>query len=1126
MTPEQYKRACEVYHAVVALGETERAAFIETACAGDPELLAEIESLLDARTRAADFLEPRLEDEPSPLVGRSIGQYEIIRELAAGGMGTVYEAQQREPSRRVALKVVRSGGVGRAALARFRHEAEILGRLTHPAIAQVHEAGTHRDTTGSIAYFTMELVEQASTITSYAAAKALPVSERLALYMRVCDAVAYAHQRGVIHRDLKPSNILVDRAGNPKVLDFGLAKLTQRGVSDSTVLTEAGQLLGTVSYMSPEQVAGDPAEVDTRSDVYSLGVILYELLAGRLPLDTSRVSLPEAMRAIREVDPPSLGTVDRSLRGDLETITAKALEKDRDRRYPFVSALADDLGRYLRREPITARPASAVYTLRRFAERNRALVVGTIAAVAILVAGIIGTTAGLVRANAATRLADFNAAQSRINEYRASVQAAGAALKTEDVPSALFHLSAAPPEHRGWEWRYLMAQADQSVATLTPVLNRSIVECELATSPDGSRMAVCNGSTVMLIDTATGATTVRKELDGAKFVFSQFNADGSRLLLTAGGLRRFVILDGRTLDILGQGPELGREVLCAAWSPDESLIAMGSGHWRNESAEDRLIRLFDATTFEQRRVLQSTGGRCERLAFLPDGKRLLSFEAGGVLVIWDLATGAQVPWPMAASQAITAFCLSADGTRLATAGSGGVQVWDSATRALLTNLGSTQGKVEDLTFGRSSQTLYAGDGAVLVKWDVDSGRSARRRGHRNEILKVRTCPAGQESECPITCSPTDQAGEATHEIKAWSFEAAGDFRTFDGYAGAALSPDGRLVIHADPTSNPGSGITNRTRLALLRDVDTGETLKALDSGIDNSMGNQFEFSAEGSLVVRTQRDGGLALWDVRSGARLGSVTLRTGDGSSVRFRPSVRGAAPPTEVVVTRGDASVGIHRVPDLAPLREIKLPTGFDAWRLDASAEGTYLAVGSRDGRMILLDAERGSVMRDWAAHQGEMQSMAFSPDERLVASTDATGIRIWNVASGSMLADWAGSAAALLFDRSQQTNPPPTRSAVRLFVGMRDGSVRVVGLFPQDAAATAGSLRPVELLQLRYQSGGGWLRGLAQSADSVGNPAARLFASRDWPAGQYYIWDSTPAAQIHRSKSSVFTAPAQPH
>jgi tetratricopeptide (TPR) repeat protein/predicted Ser/Thr protein kinase len=330
--------------------------------------------------------------EPSGSAPLRLGRYTLVRVLGEGGMGTVYEAQQESPRRTVALKVIRAGYLSPELLRRFGQEAQVLGRLQHPGIAQVFESGMVEDDSGRpMPFFAMEFI-RGVPLTEHARSADLGVRAILELVARTSDAVYHAHQKGVIHRDLKPGNILVDEGGQPKVLDFGVARATDSDLQQATLQTDVGQLVGTVPYMSPEQVSGDPNELDTRSDVYALGVIAYELLTGRMPHDLRKKMIHEAARIIREEEPTRLSQFNRALRGDVETIIAKALEKDKSRRYQSAESFASDIRRCLRNEPIAARPASTWYQARKFARRNRGLVAGLAAAIVCIVAGLAFTT--------------------------------------------------------------------------------------------------------------------------------------------------------------------------------------------------------------------------------------------------------------------------------------------------------------------------------------------------------------------------------------------------------------------------------------------------------------------------------------------------------------------------------------------------------------------------------------------------------------------------------------------------------------------------------------------------------------------------------------------------------------
>jgi tRNA A-37 threonylcarbamoyl transferase component Bud32/tetratricopeptide (TPR) repeat protein len=340
----------------------------------------------DQARKLADVL---LEDEAgeeaaapaSRLGGRSFGNYQVLRLIGVGGMGEVYEANQDRTGRRVAIKVIRPELISADLYRRFEHEVRVLARLQHVGIAQVFEAGRVDTPGGSTPYFAMEYVE-GRPLTTYAAEQKLSIRERLDLFLKVCDAVEHAHRKGVIHRDLKPGNILVDGGGQPRILDFGVARATDSDIAATTLHTDIGKLVGTLPYMSPEQVSGDPDALDTRSDVYSLGVVLYELLARRPPYEIRRGQVHEAARVIREEEPTRLGLLSKDFKGDLETLSRKALEKERGRRYQSVGDLSADVRRFLSNEPIAAHPPSAAYLLRRFAGRHR--LTATLAAAAML----------------------------------------------------------------------------------------------------------------------------------------------------------------------------------------------------------------------------------------------------------------------------------------------------------------------------------------------------------------------------------------------------------------------------------------------------------------------------------------------------------------------------------------------------------------------------------------------------------------------------------------------------------------------------------------------------------------------------------------------------------------------
>lgn len=374
---------------------------------GPPDLFGSAKTLPVGETPAPQT--------PPPRFPANIGRYRIVRLLGEGGMGAVYEAEQDQPRRSVALKVVKSGWASPDLLRRFQQEFQTLGRLHHPGIAQIYDAGTADTGFGSQPFFAMEIIH-GKPLTVYADEHHLNTHQRLALMIQVCEAVKHAHQRGIIHRDLKPGNILVDENGQPKILDFGLAHVTDSD-GKATRQTDMGQLLGTLAYMSPEQVLADPLAVDTRSDVYALGVILYELLANRMPYTLSQ-HLHEVVQTIRETDPAALSSINKEYRGDVETIVAKALEKDKARRYGSAAELAADIQRCLEDRPILAQPASTSYKVQKFARRHKILVAAGTTVFLVLVAAATVSTLQAVRARRAEAAAKQESAIARaVNQF-------------------------------------------------------------------------------------------------------------------------------------------------------------------------------------------------------------------------------------------------------------------------------------------------------------------------------------------------------------------------------------------------------------------------------------------------------------------------------------------------------------------------------------------------------------------------------------------------------------------------------------------------------------------------------------------------------------------------------------
>lgn len=621
---DRHERLRAVFEAIFRLPAEDRSPVLDRECGEDQALRAEVEKLLahacrndvlddDVLARGEQFgnlMGGSAQDATQgPLSVGSVDGFRLIRMLGQGGMGAVWEAEQDRPRRRVALKVIRSAFLTEAMRRRFDREAEALGRLKHPGIAQIYAVGLGDTGSSSIPYIAMELVE-GEPITSYARRLKLPTRDRLRLGADLCDAVEHAHQRGVIHRDLKPANMLVDGTGQPKILDFGVARMTESDLLVTTMQTEFGQILGTAAYMSPEQASGDPAELDTRSDVYSLGVVIYELLCGRLPVLIDRMPLPDAIRTIREAEPTRIGSINTSFRGDIDTILAKALEHDKSRRYQSASEFGADIRRFLKNEPIVARPPSTAYQLRKFARRNRMLVGGVSAVLVTLAAGLVATTIALSYEASARARAEQETGRAEKSLDRAEAS-------SRFLQQVLLGLG--PDRTEGLDTELLSLMLDRAESSLAEVVSHPEVQAEMLAIIGRVHHSIFNFDRAAELLKASDElyASLGPEFDGAR--------DDARLIL-ADSLMKAGKTDQAASMLVAAVDRyalLGDTQMCAQATRQLAELRMDAGQW-NEALDliERAIALSEGgPDVELGRVEMLHGAILRRLERLDEARK-------------------------------------------------------------------------------------------------------------------------------------------------------------------------------------------------------------------------------------------------------------------------------------------------------------------------------------------------------------------------------------------------------------------------------------------------------------------------------------------------------------------------
>ena len=1097
-----------------------RNAFLERECSGDVELRARVEALLRAND-AAPLPPVAVEegigtiDSQSPATGEPVhssvalgtvisGKYKLVEVIGEGGMGCVYLAKQTEPVQRtVAVKLIRPGMDSRAVLARFEAERQALAVMDHPNIAKILDGGLHDNRP----FFVMELVK-GTPITTFCDERKLTPKERLELFVPVCQAIQHAHQKGIIHRDIKPSNVLIalyDDNPVPKVIDFGVAKATGPALTEESVYTAFGAIVGTPEYMSPEQASLNNLDIDTRSDVYALGVLLYELLTGTTPVDRKQLkeaAILEVLRIVREVEAPRPSTklsssealpsiaadrntepakLSRLLKGELDWILLKALEKDRSRRYDSANGFAADLQRYLAGEPVQAVPPSTGYRLKKFVRRHKGAVIAVGLVLTAMLVGMVGIGFGmsegekarlLAREKAQTEIARKEAEAARDLlagekeqtdkarkaaedardalkltqenlariEYGRTIQVAYQAWRDNDVATAMKLLHSTRKDLRGWEWHF--------VHRLCHTHKLSFMGEGASWSRDRSKVLTRVENTVKIWDARIGKEilALKEPVAGGEpwIPMASLNPEGTRAFTIGqdGKAKVWDASSGAKLLTLEAHPG---NISCGSWSPEGSRIVTGSDV-QGTATKEAWAKVWDARSGAELLALKGHVVRVAEASFSPDGSRIATTglrknaTGGDGARLWDARTGKVIVTRPGGRFA----AFSPDSSRVIFTGTRHLSPVDNRYRQEVQVLNAQTGaevcalKGQPIFFASfspdSSKLVSCSDVAnTATVWDAKTGTELLTlRGHQGAVMSASFSPDGARI---IT-------GSFDRTARVWDAKTGVELRVIKGHTGqvwsASFAPDGKHAVTHGVERN-SSQTPKAWSVTKVWEVDGTAEVLTFPGPRPREFGSfpNVSFSPDSSRVaIAGGRNRTAKVWDATSGAAL--------------FPPVPKAPGPKkdwTQEVWSVCWSPDGSLLICDEQQARVWDVKTGEKLLTLGGKNGVFHCAAWSPDGSQIVTgewktflpihahiwDAKTGAKLLG-LGKKAWVKSVAFSPDSARVAiGTDTNTAHIFDARTGVellVLKGHSGTITAVSF----------STDGTRIVTGSEDQTAKV--------------------------------------------------------------------------------------